>query len=142
MPAPELEQFLDRGQIRAWWGLAWRAVAGLATGAVLGQQLGVILYGNRWPMAALTILGAALGLSLMLQRRGLVNARRLAIRGAYYARRIRKHNVIDGRAHGIVPAEVEQPALRVRLRPSAPDDDDQPPSRQPPVPEPHAVETL
>ncbi len=88
------------------------------------------------------ILGAAIGLGLMLQRRGLVNARRLAIRGAYYARRIRKHGIIDGRTYGVVPAEVEQPMLRVRLRQSVPDDNDQPPSRQPPVPEPQAMETV
>ena len=117
-------------------------MAGLATGAVLGQQLGVILYGNRWPMAALTILGAAIGLGLMLQRRGLVNARRLAIRCAYYARHIRKHNVIDGRSYGVVPTEVEQPLLRVRLRQTPPsEDDDQPPSTHPPAHELHALET-
>ncbi len=141
MPAPELEQFLDRGQIRAWWGLAWRTVAGLATGAVLGQQIGVILYGNRWPMAALTILGAAIGLGLMLQRRGLVNARRLAIRGAYCYRRVRKHNFIDGRAYGAVPAEVERPTLRVRMRQALPNDA-QPHDGSPPTPDLHPMETV
>ncbi len=62
MPYVELEQFLDRGAIRAWWGFSWKTFLGLGIGAVLGQQLGAVVYGSGTAgMAALTAVGALLG---------------------------------------------------------------------------------
>ncbi len=125
MPAPELEDFFDRGKMRAWWGLNWWTAGGLAVGAVLGQQLGTIFYGNQWPMAVFTIVGAVLGFWLMLSPRGLHRWQRVAIRVGYYWRRVRRQAIIDGRAYGVVTPADEQPTYRVRIRDHRPDDDPQ-----------------
>lgn len=128
----ELEQFLDRGAIRAWWGFSWKTFLGLGIGGVLGQQLGAVVYGSGTAgMAALTALGAALGVILMLQRRGMIVAKRLLILVQFAVRVAAKRTEFDGRAPGLVIVEDQTPPMRVRLRPTAPSAvllDEEPPS--------------
>jgi len=128
----ELEQFLDRGAIRAWWGFSWKTFLGLGIGGVLGQQLGAVLYGSGTAgMAALTALGAALGVILMLQRRGMIVAKRLMILLQFAVRVATNRTELDGRAPGLLVVEDQTPPMRVRLRPTAP-------GTAPPDPDPPA----
>jgi hypothetical protein len=124
MPYVELEQFLDRGAIRAWWGFSWKTLLGLGAGAVLGQQLGAVIYGSGTAgMAALTALGALLGVVLLLQRRGMIVAKRLLILAEYLLRVATQRTEIDGRTFGtVIPAD-EPPPMRVRLRTPLPPHD-------------------
>ncbi len=117
----ELEQFLDRGAIRAWWGFSWKTFLGLGIGGVLGQQLGAVVYGSGTAgMAALTALGAALGVILMLQRRGMIVAKRLVILLQFAVRVAAKRTEFDGRASGLLIVEDTVSPMRVRMRPVAP----------------------
>ncbi len=117
----ELEQFLDRGAIRAWWGFSWKTFLGLGIGGVLGQQLGAVVYGSGTAgMAVLTALGAALGVILMLQRRGMIVAKRLLILMQFAVRVAAKRTELDGRAAGVVVVDAQAPPMRVRVRPTAP----------------------
>ena len=119
MPYVELEQFLDRGAIRAWWGFSWKTFLGLGVGAVVGQQLGAVVYGSGTPgMAALTALGGLLGVVLLLQRRGMIVAKRLLILMEYLLRVAAQRTEIDGRTFGVVAPADEPPPMRVRLRTS------------------------
>ncbi len=117
----ELEQFLDRGSIRAWWGLSWRTFFGCAGGAILGQQLGVVVWGASTAGVALsTLLGAALGLTLLLKRRGVIVWQRLAVLTVFGLRAVRQRTVLDGR-HLITPMDdtVTAPPIQVRVHPPA-----------------------
>ncbi len=117
MPYVELEQFLDRGAIRAWWGFSWKTLLGLGIGAVLGQQLGAVVYGSGTAgMAALTAVGALLGVVLLLQRRGMIVAKRLVILAEFALRVAAQRTEIDGRTVGVVTMADEPPPMRVRLR--------------------------
>ena len=117
----ELEQFLDRGAIRAWWGFSWKSFLGLGIGGVLGQQLGAVLYGSGTAgMALLTALGATLGVILMLQRRGMIVAKRLVILFQFAVRVASGRTELDGRAPGLLVLEDTVAPMRVRLRPMAP----------------------
>ena len=113
----ELEQFLDRGSIRAWWGLSWRTFFGCAGGAVLGQQLGTMLFGaNMAGVATLTLVGAALGLTLLLKRRGIIVARRLVVLAAFGLRAASKRTLVDGALlAGRVDAHAPPP-IQIRVR--------------------------
>ncbi len=113
----ELEQFLDRGSIRAWWGLSWRTFFGCAGGAVLGQQLGTVLFGtNMAGVATLTLVGAALGLTLLLKRRGIIVARRLLVLATFGLRVARKRTLVDGALlAGRVDAHAPPP-IQIRVR--------------------------
>ncbi|MDP9313933.1 MAG: hypothetical protein M3R24_24160 [Chloroflexota bacterium] len=115
----ELEQFLDRGSIRAWWGLSWRTFFGCAGGAVLGQQLGAVVWGASTAGVALTtLLGAALGLTLLLKRRGVLVWQRLAVLAVFGLRMVRRHTMLDG-WHLNQPMDdtVTAPAMQVRVHP-------------------------
>lgn len=117
----ELEQFLDRGAIRAWWGFSWKTFLGLGIGGVLGQQLGAVVYGSGTAgMATFTALGAALGVILMLQRRGMIVAKRLLILLQFAVRVAANRTELDGRAPGLLVVEDTVSPMRVRLRPVAP----------------------
>jgi hypothetical protein len=113
----ELEQFLDRGSIRAWWGLSWRTFFGCAGGAVLGQQLGTVLFGAHMAgVALLTLVGAALGLTLLLKRRGIIVARRLLVLAGFGLRVARRRTVLDGALlAGRVDAHAPPP-IQIRVR--------------------------
>ncbi len=115
----ELEQFLDRGSIRAWWGLSWRTFFGCAGGAVLGQQLGAVLWGASTAGVALTtLLGAALGLTLLLKRRGVIVWQRLLVLIIFGLRAVRRQTLLDGRQLSAVLDEgVSAPPLQVRVHP-------------------------
>ena len=133
----ELEQFLDRGAIRAWWGFSWKTFLGLGIGGVLGQQLGAVLYGSGTAgMAVLTALGAALGVILMLQRRGMIVAKRLLILLQFGVRVAANRTELDGRAPGLLVVEDQAPPMRLRLRPAVPHPTPpplEPPDAEPPV---------
>ncbi len=115
----ELEQFLDRGSIRAWWGLSWRTFFGCAGGAILGQQLGAVLWGaSTAGMALTTLLGAALGLTLLLKRRSVIIAQRLLVLGVFVLRMIRRQTVLDGALLLARPDDgVTGPPMQVRVHP-------------------------
>ncbi len=115
----ELEQFLDRGAIRAWWGLSWRTFFGCAGGAILGQQLGTVVWGASTAGVALTtLLGAALGLMLLLKRRGVIVWQRLAVLIIFGLRAVRRQTVLDG---ALLRERVDEaaavPAMQVRVHP-------------------------
>ncbi len=114
-----MEQFLDRGAIRAWWGLSWRTFFGCAGGAILGQQVGAVLWGASTAGVALTtLLGAALGLTLLLKRRGVIVWQRLAVLTAFGLRMVRGHTVLDGTRLGnhLDEAATVRP-MQVRVHP-------------------------
>ncbi len=115
----ELEQFLDRGSIRAWWGLSWRTFFGCAGGAILGQQLGAVVWGASTAGVALTtLLGAALGLTLLLKRRGVLVWQRLLVFTVFGLRAVRRQTVLDGRHFTPPMADgVNAPPLQVRVHP-------------------------
>ncbi len=120
----ELEQFLDRGAIRAWWGLSWRTFFGCAGGAILGQQLGTVVWGaSTAGVALLTLLGAALGLTLLLKRRGILVAQRLLVLLVFGLRSLRGQTVLDGALlQGRVDEAVPTPPIQVRVHaPLAPE---------------------
>ncbi len=118
MPYVQLEQWLDRGAIKAWWGFSWKTFGGLAVGAVVGLQLGTLVYGSGSAgQVGLLALGAVLGLLVMLQRRGMIAGKRLLILVQFGFRVLRGHTEIDGRAYGVVAEEPEPaPLMRVRVR--------------------------
>ena len=117
MAYTELEQFLGRGEEKVFWILSLKSIGGLAVGGFLGQRLGLLLFGHGLGAMGTTLALAGLGLVLMLQYRGLIVARRLVIRGAWYVRAI--HPVVidgthfDGTASDVV---VGQPGLNERVR--------------------------
>ncbi len=115
----ELEQFLDRGAIRAWWGLSWRTFFGCAGGAILGQQLGAVVWGASTAGVALsTLLGAALGLTLLLKRRGVIVWQRLAVLTVFGLRAVRRQTVLDGlHLNRPMDAGVLGPSIQVRVHP-------------------------
>ncbi len=115
----ELEQFLDRGAIRAWWGLSWRTFFGCAGGAILGQQLGAVVWGASTAGVALTtLLGAALGLTLLLKRHGVIVWQRLVVLTVFGLRMVRGHTMLDG-LHLNRPMDdsVTAPPIQVRVHP-------------------------
>ena len=133
MPYVQLEQWLDRGAIKAWWGFSWKTFGGLAVGAVVGLQLGTLLYGSGSAgQVGLLAAGAVLGLLIMLQRRGMIAGKRLLILLQFGLRVLRGHTEIDGRAYGIVAEEPDPaPLIRVRVR--------QAPAAGPPAADQHAA---
>src|SRR3712207_6227698 len=113
----ELEQFLDRGSIRAWWGLSWRTFFGAAGGAVIGQQLGTAVWGGSAAAVALaTLLGATVGLTLLLKRRGIIVARRLVVLATFGLRVASRRTVIDGARLGTTLEPSSSPPIQVRVR--------------------------
>src|SRR3712207_6555800 len=117
MPYAELEEWLDRGAIRAVWRLTWKTFAGVGIGAVLGMQVGTLVYGAGLAVGGLTLLGAALGWACMRQRRGMVAVKRLWIRLQFWLRVLRKQTELDGRVYGVVRDEPQiAPVMRVRAR--------------------------
>ncbi len=118
MPYVQLEHWLDRGAIKAWWGFSWKTFGGLAVGAVVGLQLGTLVYGSGSAgQVGLLAAGAVLGLLIMLQRRGMIAGKRLLILLQFGLRVLRGHTEIDGRAYGIVAEEPDPaPLIRVRVR--------------------------
>jgi len=116
MPYVELEQFLDRGSIRAWWGFSWRTFFGCAAGAIVGQQLGAALYGaGSAGMAVLSVVGAAVGLVVLLKRRGIVLARRVLVLGTFALRVAGKRSVLDGTQLGGRRHDAAPVPLQIRL---------------------------
>jgi hypothetical protein len=118
MPYVELEQFLDRGAIKAYAWFSWKTAGGLGGGAIVGMQLGALLYGTgTLGVGVLTLLGAASGLALLSQRRGLIVARRLGVRAAFWLRRAAGRTELDGRDFGVAREDATLPLLLVRVHP-------------------------
>src|SRR5215216_345379 len=91
----ELEQFLGRGNEKVFWVLSLKDMGGLALGGFVGQRLGAALVGAGGALILMTLLGAAVGLGLMLQYHGLVVGRRLVLLARYLLRRLRGRSTID-----------------------------------------------
>ena len=92
--ARELEQFLARGEERAFWLFTYKNAGGAILGGFMGSRIGQIL-GTGGIVMALTIVGVGLGLGITLNRRGLMWGRRLWFTILFYLRSAIKPRTID-----------------------------------------------
>jgi len=111
--AKELEQFLGRGNERAFWIFTYKNAGGAVLGGFFGSRLGQAMGGGA-PTFILGLLGVILGLVFTLDRRGLMWARRWGIVARFYLMRaISKadQNVIDATELYEVTEIREQPIV-------------------------------
>ena len=92
--ARELEQFLARGEERAFWLFSYKNAGGAILGGFMGSRVGQIL-GTGGIVMALTIVGVGVGLGITLNRRGLMWGRRLWFTILFYLRSAIKPRTID-----------------------------------------------
>lgn len=84
--ARELEQFLGRGNERAFYIFTYKNAAGAISGGFIGNRLGETLGGGML-MVALTLVCVIIGLYLTMDKGGLMRIRRWAFVATYYLRR-------------------------------------------------------
>ena len=116
----QLEQCLNRGAIRAWWGFSMRTFIALAAGAILGLELGMLLYGGGLRVAALMFVGALAGAFVLRERRGILAVHRWRLAARFHLRRLLVRPELDGRpgARRDLPGSAYGPspaAMRVRI---------------------------
>ena len=92
--ARELEQFLARGEERAFWLFTYKNAGGAILGGFMGSRIGQLM-GTGGIVMALTIVGVGLGLGITLNRRGLMWGRRLWFTILFYLRSAVKPRMID-----------------------------------------------
>ena len=92
--ARELEQFLARGEERAFWLFTYKNAGGAILGGFLGSRIGQLM-GTGGIVMALTVVGVGLGLGITLNRRGLMWGRRLWFTILFYLRSAVKPRTID-----------------------------------------------
>jgi|GEM_PF-5665636 len=109
----ELEQFLGRGEEKAVWIFSFKNLAGLIVGGIIAQRLAVLLLEPGLLTALIATLGAVVGVTLTMQRHGVILGRRLLIRLRFYVFRSTKPRVIDAALCYTHVEEREQP---VRMR--------------------------
>lgn len=91
----ELEQFLGRGNEKVFWVLSLKDLCGMALGGFIGQRGGEILFGSGMPAMVVALVGAFIGLTLMMQYHGLIIGRRLVLLLRFYGRRLRGATKLD-----------------------------------------------
>ena len=84
--ARELEQFLGRGNEKAFWIFTYKNAGGAILGGFIGSRLGEMIGGGLGTFLVI-LLGITLGLIITLDRRGFIWFRRWAIAIAFYLRR-------------------------------------------------------
>jgi predicted membrane chloride channel (bestrophin family) len=109
MPYQELEQFLDKGQERAWWLLSWWNAAGLVVGIIAGQKLAEV-WG--WSSLVCMLVGAAIGLTLTVRYHGIVVARRLWLWLAFWVRSLLGQTTTS--VGHTVSTQTERPHIHIR----------------------------
>ncbi|KPL83021.1 hypothetical protein [Herpetosiphon geysericola] len=92
--ARELEQFLARGEEKAFWLFTYKNAGGAILGGFMGSRIGQIL-GTGGIVMALTMVGVGVGLGITLNRRGLMWGRRLWFTILFYLRSAIKPRTID-----------------------------------------------
>ncbi len=109
--AKELEQFLGRGNERAFWVFTYKNAAGAVLGGFLGSRIGQLVGGGGL-LFLMSIVGLALGIVVTLDRRGLMWFRRWVIAGKFYLRRaLNRDSFIDATALYEVVELREQPIV-------------------------------
>jgi hypothetical protein len=111
----EMEQFLGRGEEKAVWIFSFKNVGGLIVGGFLGHRLFSVLGWTGGLVFVGVLLGAAIGITLTFQRRGVLIARRLLIMLRFYIRRAVAARRIDATTLYTVVEQREQ-LVRVRRR--------------------------
>ncbi len=107
MPAQELEQFLGKGEEKAWWIFTYKNVAGVVVGGFMGNRIGQLMGGGIWNMLMIVV-GAALGLLVTLNQRGLMWGRRRWIALWFYLSEAVSPTTIDAATLYTVTTEEEQ----------------------------------
>lgn len=92
--ARELEQFLARGEEKAFWLFTYKNAGGAILGGFMGSRIGQLM-GTGGIVMALTIVGVGIGLGITLNRRGLMWGRRLWFTILFYLRSAIKPRTID-----------------------------------------------
>ncbi len=109
--AKELEQFLGRGNERAFWVFTYKNAGGAVLGGFIGSRIGQML-GGGGVMFLISIVGLVLGIVVTLDRRGLMWFRRWTIVGKFYLQRaLKRDDVIDATALYEVVELREQPIV-------------------------------
>jgi hypothetical protein len=107
MAARELEQFLGKGEEKAWWFLTYKNVAGIVVFGFIGNRIGQLLGGGIWNMVMIAV-GALAGLLITLNQRGLMWGRRRVIALWFYLREAVSPTTIDAATWYTVTTEEEQ----------------------------------
>lgn len=113
--ARELEQFLGRGNEKAFYIFTYKNAGGAIAGGFVGNRLGETLGGGVL-MLALTLVFVGLGLYVTMDTGGLMRIRRWAFLLAYYVRRVatpQERQIIESSALFAVVETRESP-IRVR----------------------------
>jgi hypothetical protein len=109
--AKELEQFLGRGNERAFWVFTYKNAAGAVLGGFLASRIGQMMGGGGL-LFLMSIIGLVVGIVVTLDRRGLMWFRRWVIVGKFYLQRaLKRDDFIDAIALYEVVELREQPIV-------------------------------
>jgi hypothetical protein len=89
--ARELEQFLGRGNEKAFWIFTYKNAGGAILGGFVGSRIGEMIGGGLGTFLVI-LLGISLGLIITLDRRGFIWFRRWAILATFYLRRATRNS--------------------------------------------------
>jgi hypothetical protein len=109
--AKELEQFLGRGNERAFWVFTYKNAAGAVLGGFLASRIGQMMGGGGL-LFLMSIVGLVVGMVVTLDRRGMMWFRRWAIVGKFYLQRaLKRDDFINATALYEVVELREQPIV-------------------------------